>query len=307
MTIILTLANDQQVIQISDRQLTNEDGSIYKPDSNKATMLFCRNGRFGIGYTGLAQARSFNTQSWIIDSLIQCGDTDLGIAAICHKFSDIATDTFRTHRDLKFVLKKNKRLTVMFSGYFYVDGIPLINVCVVSNFQDTENQEESEEAWDQFKISVQYQNPEKKKSTDALIRRVGAWKAMTKEEDNELMSDLINKSNPKHIRNKAMGIVRKMADRPVTGGTVGKDLTIVNVPVETDKCFQSEYHPYGSTWEQIMPDLVFLQPNSKTAVTNISISPVDEVPETAWGRTMGPNRLCHCGSKKRFADCHGNK
>lgn len=307
MTIIFTLANEQQVIQISDRRLTNVDGSISKPDSNKATILFCRNGRFGVGYTGVAGAGKFITQAWILDSLRKCGDTDLGIAAICHKFSDIATDTFKTNRYLKNVPKENKRLTIIFSGYFYVNGVSLINVIVISNFQDIENQEESEYAWDQFKIFVQYQSHENKKSTDALIRGVGAWKAMTKEETSELMNDLINKINPKHIKNKAMGIIRKMSDRPVTKGTVGKDLTIINVPVEIEKGIETEFHPYESTWEQIIPDQVRLLPESKGTVTNISISPVDEVPETAWGRTMGPNKLCHCGSNKKFADCHGKK
>lgn len=307
MTIIFTLANEQQVIQISDRRLTNVDGCISQPDSNKATILFCRNGRFGVGYTGVAGAGKFNTQNWILESLSKCGDTDLGAKAIFERFCDIATDTFNTNRDLKIVPKKNKRLTVMFSGFFYGKEVPLIGLCAISNFQDFNKQENSEEAWDQFKIYAPLQSLEDKKGTDALIFRVGAWKGMTDEETGELMDALINKINPKHIKNKAMGIIRKMSDRPVTKGTVGKDLTIINVPVEINKVVQSEYHPYESTWEQIMPDLVFILPDSKPIVTNIKITPVDKEPFTTWGRVMGANRLCHCGSNKRFADCHGKK
>lgn len=305
MTIILTLANNQQVIQVSDRKLTSGDGSNYKSASNKATILFCRNGRFGVGYTGIAETGSFNTQSWIIDSLIRCKDTDLGAKEIFEKFCEIATVTFKSHKDLKKLSKNNKRLTVVFSGYFYVKGDPLIGACAISNFQDFDTQEDSEQAWDYFKIHAPLQNLENNKNSDALIFRVGAWKAIKKEETAELMNALINNSNPNHIRNKALGIIREMSDRPETKKAVGKDLTIIRVPADKGGVIQSEFHPYKATWEQIMADQVWLLPGSTGAVANIKISPVEQTPETAWGRTMGLNRLCFCGSNRRFTDCHG--
>lgn len=307
MTIILTLANNQQVIQLSDRRLTCGNGSNYVSAANKATILFCRNGRFGVGYTGIAEEGSFKTQSWIIDSLNKCKDTDLGAKEIFERFCEIATDTFNSHRALKNLPKKNKRLTVVFSGYFDGKGIPLVGTCAISNFQNFETQEDSDHAWDYFKIHAPLQSLENKKNTDLLIFRVGAWKAMTNNETTELFTALKNNSNPNHIRNKAVGIIREISDRPETKGTVGKDLTIIKVPADKDKNIQSEFHPYESTFEQIMPDQVWLLRGSTGAVVNISISPVDHDSETTWGRTMGPNRLCFCRSNKRFVDCHGRK
>ncbi len=305
MTIILTLANNQQVIQVSDRKLTCGDGSNYESASNKATILSCLNGNFAVGYTGIAESGNFNTQSWIIDSLIKCKNTNLEAKEIFEKFCEIASDTFKSHKDLKRLPKKNKRLTVVFSGFFYIKGVPLFGACAISNFQDFDIQEDSEKAWDHFKIHAPHQTLENKKNTDALIFRVGAWRAMTNDEDVELKDALINNSNPNHIKHKAIGIVREMSDRPETKGTVGKDLTIIKVSAEKGGIIQSEFHPYESTWKQIMPDQVWLLPGSTGAVANIEISPVEKTPETSWGRTMGPNRLCHCGSNKRFADCHG--
>lgn len=69
MTLILSCLTDRYAIQVSDRRLTLQDGSVYDDDSNKAILL---NGHIAFGYTGLAFLDNGNTRTddWFLDALI---------------------------------------------------------------------------------------------------------------------------------------------------------------------------------------------------------------------------------------------
>jgi hypothetical protein len=60
MTLIVSLVNADQVIQISDRRISRP-GVIVTEESNKAGVLSCADARFAFGYTGLANVGSFDT------------------------------------------------------------------------------------------------------------------------------------------------------------------------------------------------------------------------------------------------------
>ncbi len=119
MTLILALANSQQAMQLSDRRLTCTDGTVFDDSSNKATVLVCANGRFAVGYTGLADYCSFRTQAWLLDSLSECGPPDFGCAELICRFMQKAKHEFASHPDLCQLSPVQKRLTVMFTGYLY--------------------------------------------------------------------------------------------------------------------------------------------------------------------------------------------
>lgn len=69
MTLILSCLTDRYAIQVSDRRLTLQDGSVYDDDSNKAILV---NGRIAFGYTGLAFLDNgrIRTDDWFLDALI---------------------------------------------------------------------------------------------------------------------------------------------------------------------------------------------------------------------------------------------
>jgi hypothetical protein len=76
MTLILTLGNREQFIQLSDRRLSSTDGKPLDDESDKAIHFVCANARFLVGFTGLAHAGTFHMHTWLIESLSACAPPD---------------------------------------------------------------------------------------------------------------------------------------------------------------------------------------------------------------------------------------
>ena len=68
MTLILTLGNNDQLIQLSDRRVSG-GGQVYSDESNKVGVLYCQDARLASGYTGLAWRNGFRTLDWLVDAL----------------------------------------------------------------------------------------------------------------------------------------------------------------------------------------------------------------------------------------------
>lgn len=75
MTLILAIGNLQQVVVVSDRRLTN-NGVLVEDESNKATVLFCKDSRLAVAYTGLAKLGSFSTRRWLPEALMESAAPD---------------------------------------------------------------------------------------------------------------------------------------------------------------------------------------------------------------------------------------
>lgn len=137
MTLILSIGNTDQVIQISDRRLSMSQ-KVITDDSNKATVLVCRNGRFAVGYTGIALSRhkTFRTQEWLINSFMDCASPDYAIYELSERFKKKASYDFKHIPFLKGLSPSAKRLSVMLSGYLTHRSRPLIANIIVTNFQD---------------------------------------------------------------------------------------------------------------------------------------------------------------------------
>jgi hypothetical protein len=70
MTLILSLATPEFVVQISDRRLTYRDGKgfirVADDDANKLTVF---RGQMAFGFTGLAHIGSQRTDTWLARAL----------------------------------------------------------------------------------------------------------------------------------------------------------------------------------------------------------------------------------------------
>jgi hypothetical protein len=70
MTLILTAATADFIVQVSDRRLTLPDGSLFDDFANKALVASCADSRFTISYTGLARIDgSTRTDRWLVEHL----------------------------------------------------------------------------------------------------------------------------------------------------------------------------------------------------------------------------------------------
>jgi len=307
MTLILTLGNSEQVIQISDRRLT-VNSKLKDDESNKAGILICGNARLAFGFTGLSQIWDFKTRPWLLSALEECSPPDYTIGGILDRLKKKATRDFHTLPALRSIPQSNKRLSVMFSGYLYNQDPPLVVCALLSNFQGLKFSAVSRTARDEFECTYYTE----KRPTDqeiSLVQRVGFWPAMNNKDVDSLRKFLKELRPAKAITGKAVEIMRTIADRPQAEGKIGKQLSSISLPSDITMSAETDYYSNVLAHEVYMPDMIVaVNDKNQSSFTGISLQAVDpantppmEVPK------VGRNQPCPCGSGKRYKWCHGRK
>jgi hypothetical protein len=69
MTLVLTRASKDYVLQVTDRLLTTAGGQPFDATSNKNVLYFSRNAAVALGYTGLAYLDGIPTDQWMVETL----------------------------------------------------------------------------------------------------------------------------------------------------------------------------------------------------------------------------------------------
>ena len=115
-TLIITVIDKNRIVQVSDRRLTNHDGSVHDDSANKAVCVGMSGIYYAASYTGLAYIGSEKlenrTDYWLLDrlgSITRYGDRRL--ESICRSFCEQAT------RDLSRLRGSYKPLEVVLVGY----------------------------------------------------------------------------------------------------------------------------------------------------------------------------------------------
>ncbi len=307
MTLILALTNSRQAIQLSDQRLSWE-GKVTNNHANKATVLECVNGRFAVGYTGLAYCKSFNMQRWITDSLYSCGPPDFGIYEVTERFSNKLTHDFSVHPDLRNLGLKDKRLTIMFSGYLYRDKKSLIANILITNFQDyldcVDFPEARPDFWSIYELEIE-------DSVNATgIQRVGAWASISMNDLENLQEMLAADKSERAIVDKATAVIRRAADnlddKLGAAGPVGKDLMTVVIPSDPNVNVNTMFRPAASADIVVLADYVRVHPQCSLVITDLQLEPFIPEPDQPFIRPKpGRNDPCFCGSRKKYKKCHG--
>ena len=302
MTLILTLGNSEQVIQISDRRLSS-NGQLVDDESAKAVGLTCANARLAYGYTGLARYGTFVTQDWLISALLDCGPPNYDALSILERLRVRASDDFVQHPVLKVIPRADKRLSVLFSGYLYHHDPPLAVYALLTNYQDFESGRDSHEAWDQFSLRRWWEiRPSDAELT--IVQRVGNWHAMAQSDEIVLRELLTARKPARAIVGKGVNLMREIADRPSARGTIGKQLTSIIIPRDKEKAMGSGYHTNVNRYELYIPDRVTLISDEiKSFHTGAKLELKNKSRPFAVPK-VGRNHPCPCGSGKKYKYCH---
>ncbi|MEA2722747.1 MAG: hypothetical protein QOH59_518, partial [Gemmatimonadales bacterium] len=149
MTLVLAAANRDYIVQLSDRRLS-ANGKPTNEESGKAGIFRCLDTRMVFGYSGLATWKSFKTWPWLLRTLAECGEPDSRVKPTLDRLTIRLTEKFRTPQLMR-APSKDRRLTVMFTGYLNVEDSPYIAQALLSNFQDFDTGRDNPEPWDEFK------------------------------------------------------------------------------------------------------------------------------------------------------------
>jgi hypothetical protein len=309
MTLILTLGNLDQVIQISDRR-TSWDARPVDNESNKAGVLTCVNAVHAFGFTGLAKwnygRASFDTWQWLLNALYDSGPPDYSVREILGRLRDRASETFSRHPVLRTAPRCHKRLSIMFSGYLYHHTPPRLGCAILTNYQDFQTGRDSFEPWDDFTETF-WTERRPLDHEPTFIQRVGNWHAMTVDDEVALRVLLQARKPAQAIIGKAVDLVREMADRPAARDTIGKQLSAISVPRNRGESVKSGYFSETLGFVLYMADWVIaLGDTHRTVMRDYQArlaSPVESLPIVI--PKVGRNQSCPCGKSVKYKYCHG--
>lgn len=305
MTLVLTLGNSQQVIQISDRRLSS-NGEPSEEEYDKSGFFLCRNARMAFGFTGIARYGKFDTEKWLLATLSECAAPEYTILETLERLKTRCTHDFANIPELKSLGPSNKQLSIMFSGFLYNTDPPLCGYAILTNYQDFKSIPPNSVAWDHFEITYRTEKRDLSEGL-TLVERIGFWPAMNSNDESTLREFLREQKPRKAILAKAIEVFRDIADRPKAAGSIGKQLSSITIPKNLDEQPQLEYHSNKISHKIFSPSQVIATgPDNCFALTGMSISADDPMATPPMAVPKVPrNQLCPCGSKKKYKHCHG--
>lgn len=298
MTIVFALGNLRQVVLISDRRLTR-NGKLVTDESNKGGLITCLNGRFAFGFTGLGSVGKFETLPWLVETLREVGSPDFQFGGLLDRLKERADARFRTFGN---VPPQDKRLSVLFAGYIDSATGPIPACAMLTNFQrpvedDRRFMESQDRARDEFSLFT-LENP-------VLVRHVGNGAAIRRGEVGRFV-DLLRDKNPPWSVVARIGseYLRELADRRLSQGLIGKQLTSIAISPDKSIPHAVAYHTDVVRAESKMPAEIVLLPWQCTADANITLTPDPDGKPVAVPK-MHREAQCSCGSGLIFKECHG--
>ncbi len=295
MTLILTAINHRCAIQISDRRLT-ANGALVDDEANKAISLITPDARLTVGFTGLARAGTFDTRDWIMEAVNKAAIIDASAAGIITRFTNIATKTFHETRAIRQVDRSARRLDVVFAGYSHALAPPQIVYALVTNAHANGTTDDFDIHW--------YQERRPADGVSAWLSAAGNAAALRADDVAVIGAAMQKQISPKDLQAVLHSRMVKIADRPASGGLIGKQFdTIIlerdgglTVTMYDSAVVKNELH--------IAASIVVFGPGKILMAKDGTIKTDDPNAAMVVPR-MRRNKPCSCGSGKRYRDCHG--
>lgn len=308
MTIVLSLINQHQAIQLSDRLVSSRRGPL-PGEVNKTTLLVTVDAQLAVGLSGLASVGTVDLTTWILGELVERSGPEYTALSIIQRLEASLNDLFQRDRQLASVSPEDRRLSLMFSGYLYNHEPPLGANCLLTNFQDFDSGRDSSGAWPLFKSFFASERVSPRRPSFTYVQRVGAWPAMY-DDDALVLRQMLEDAKPaRAIVQRGVALIRKMADRREAGRGIGKQMTSLVIPRDGRSQPWSDYHTATTVGTIPMPNAVFATGNGPSVayrgieLTARNINTGEPVP--LGYPQVGRNAPCPCRSGKKFKWCHG--
>jgi len=250
MTLIITAATANKVVQASDRRLTRyTDGSVFDDDSNKAVCVGCKDAYFSIAYTGLASINSKKTDEWILGYLISIHAFQMNLVSVSEALETQLTATFIS------LPKKYKRMTFVLSGYRHY--IPF--TMIISNFE-RENIWPHGEVQEDFITYVRWRrrisNPEKGHSISINGTQQAVNRPIIRKIKELIRNRFFQQQECKIVADKLVSLIREAADTPKFGRYIGRNCMSVTMTPNPNDGFVTKYYPDKASPFQYSPHLI---------------------------------------------------
>lgn len=300
MTLILCLGNREQFIQLSDRRLT-VNGALVDDENNKAGVLHCTNARFAFGFTGLAAiGNSFKTDQWLLDKIHEsCKDVNTA-DKILQRLKTSINNEFKSNPLISSIPLGQKALSIVFTGYLFDFNPPLAVCAIISNYY------KKPKVQNEFNFTIMNSKEVPLEENFAFMINLGYTRGLVKSDFDDLQGMLMSHKPSKAIIDKAVFLINQVADRPQSQGFIGKQISSIVIPRDILKTANAGYHSNVLSTSMYLPNVVFApQDGGASAIRGFSMKAVDtNAPPMVYPK-WPKNKLCPCGSGKKYKYCHG--
>jgi len=309
MTLILSTVNPDQAIVVADRRLTRGTSVVEVGDqengTNKGFLLTCDDARMIVTFTGLAEAGTFVTRKWLLESLVTVKEPDHQIAGIAIRLAEAAKAIEGLH-----VAPKDRRLSIAMAGYVYDAEPPRGALLHISNFEEMDSPGPAplKEAKGHFSVEG-VREPRPVPETDAVgsVLAIGADLAMVDEDWKGLHRLVIGRKSASAITNKAIHVIRTASANSVT---IGRECMSLVLSPEPARSAEGNFHADGSAKVIHHFGSIDLRSNSVGLIVDSPEAWAEEADGSPVlveerPRKQPRNAPCTCGSGKKYKKCCG--
>jgi len=286
MTLILAALAPEYVVVGADRRLS-DNGQIVEEESTKLTVLVTPDARTVIAYTGIARARAFDTEHWILDTLHHVSSATPDLHSI---LEGLRSGAGAAIRQLAGTSPPDTRLTVLVAGFIYQGEAAEPWAWKITNWEHTGSLTEEFQI-----ISYTPSAPDKMHLIPAGNTTAVAGS------DTEMLEALLRCGIPAlGVEKKIHDIIRKASLSPLSANTVGTQCNAYIVSRNTGLPITATYYSEHVTRKMYSVNAVLHDMMSSGGLLQVGgFMPPAVVPKRK------PNEPCSCGSGEKYKKCHG--
>jgi hypothetical protein len=310
MTLILGLANEDQMVLVSDRRRSFV-GRPPDEESNKALVANLLDARVAVAFTGLASTPNFQTRYWLAEALSEAARPEPLLEPTMARFREIAS------RDIKNVALSAqddpsiKRLTIFVAGYQYSDERPRPWFFRVSNFEGEELYPKPKQLPDDDFSLVWARGQKPATVPYGFVVAGGTTRGIPSGSITQLQRLVAEKKPPRALVDKAVEVIQAAAESPASSDKVGKQCTSIVLPQNPAISAQLEYHSANLARQVFLPGYIEARGgNFGSFITmDAEVAFEDEAGNRVVAQVpkVGRNKPCPCGSGRKYKQCHGKR
>ena len=263
MTLNLTALGADFVVQVSDRRLTRvtSSGSIHvdDDDANKAVVLSCSDSLLAMTFTGLGRLHATRVDEWLLNVLQEEALCELEADIGVEKFSQLATDWFRSFRS-----SWSGPHTFIFAGF---------------QKKSNSNQSRSRLWFVTNSASVGYSSFAASSVNKTRMYVTGWLPAFPRAERRRVQAACRKAENIEQIEAALVDGIRNAASR-ADGGPIGK--SCMSVSLAPPRAAVSRFHPHGEHPHNFAPHVVWYE-----AGRNFAVNGIDHLPAGQYSLVFG--------------------
>lgn len=298
MTLSLGIVTHRFACVTTDRRI-GLNGRTANDEFDKTCTLETIDAQVGVSFAGLARAARFHAHVNLLQSIEDCAAPDFRLLEIMRRLTIRLNSDFLQNRDIRNIPRYLRKFSVLFIGFGYYANrnVPIFGL--ISNFQDPDDNIMADEAWPEFRPFF-YELPPQR---DAHMVVIGNPDGLDVDSARRLQQ-IGHTFSPRAANAKLIHLVQKAAQSPLSRNTIGGQCTSMIMLADRHERSETMYRVLTPQRTLYFPAAVRAFPPAAAHMHNLTFSHEDPDGPIVAVPQVNRNKLCPCGSGRRFKYCH---